>query len=197
MVEAWRFKTAIAIAAVLMTTVAASAARCCPFCSAPSLTMAEQLAQADAAVLVQWVGGMKATDKSAGETVYEIRQIVRNHKGELKVKDRVTLPRYRESKVGDLFLLVGSKGASIEWGSPLEVTETSFNYVAQAPSPEVPASKRLGYYVRFLEYPDQMIANDAYGEFANAPYADITQLSDKLPREQIRGRITNPQTPAT
>ncbi|MDA1165644.1 MAG: hypothetical protein O3B13_21315 [Planctomycetota bacterium] len=197
MVEAWRFKTAIAIAAVLMTTVAASAARCCPFCSAPSLTMAEQLAQADAAVLVQWVGGTKATDKSAGETVYEIRQIVRNHKGELKIEDRVTLPRYRESKVGDLFLLVGSKGASIEWGSPLEVTETSFNYVAQAPSPEVPVSKRLVYYVRFLEYPDQMIANDAYGEFANAPYADITQLSDKLPREKIRGWITNPQTPAT
>lgn len=197
MLKAWRFKVAVAITAVFMTTLAASAARCCPFCSAPSLTLAEQMAQADAAVLVQWVGGKKATDKSAGETVYEIRQIVRNHKNELKVEDRVTLPRYRESKVGDLFLLVGSKGVTIEWASPLEVTETSFNYVAQSPSPEVPVVKRLSYYVKFLEYPDPMISNDAYGEFANAPYADITQLSDKLPREKIRGWITNPQTPQT
>jgi hypothetical protein len=57
--------------------------------------------------------------------------------------------------------------------------------------------KRLDYYVKFLEYPDQMISNDAYGEFANAPYADITQLSDKLPREKIRGWITNKDTPQT
>ena len=197
MLKAWKFLAAITAVAFLMTTAAASAARSCPFCSAPSLTLAEQMAQADAAVLVQWVGGKKATDKTAGETVYEIRQIVRNHKNELKVEGRVTLPRYRESKVGDLFLLVGSKGTTIEWASPLEVTETSFNYVAQAPSPEVPMSKRLAYYVKFLEYPDQMISNDAYGEFANAPYADITQLSEKLPREKVRGWITNKETPAT
>ena len=197
MVNAWKLSAAITAVAFLMTTAAASAARCCPFCSAPSLTLAEQMAQADAAVLVQWVGGKKATDKTAGETVYQIKQIVRNHKNELKVEDKVTLPRYRESKVGDLFLLVGSKGTTIEWASPLEVTETSFNYVAQAPSPEVPTTKRLAYYVKFLEYPDQMIANDAYGEFANAPYADITQLADELPREKIRGWIVNKDTPAT
>jgi len=197
MINAWKLSAAVTAVAFLMTTAAASAARCCPFCSAPSLTLAEQMAQADAAVLVQWVGGKKATDKSAGETVYEIRQIVRNHKNELKVEDRITLPRYRESKVGDLFLLVGSKGVTIEWASPLEVTETSFNYVAQAPSPEAPTAKRLAYYVKFLEYPDQMISNDAYGEFANAPYADITQLAEKLPREKIRSWITNKDTPQT
>jgi hypothetical protein len=197
MIKAWKLSAAVTAMAFLMMTAGASAARCCPFCSAPSLTLAEQMAQADAAVLVQWVGGKKATDKSAGETVYEIRQIVRNHKNELKVEGRVTLPRYRESKVGDLFLLVGSKGATIEWASPLEVTETSFNYVAQAPSPETPTAKRLAYYVKFLEYPDQMISNDAYGEFANAPYADITQLAEKLPREKIRSWITNKDTPAT
>jgi hypothetical protein len=197
MINAWKLSAAVTAVAFLMTTAGASAARCCPFCSAPSLTLAEQMAQADAAVLVQWVGGKKATDKTAGETVYEIRQIVRNHKNELKVEGRVTLPRYRESKVGDLFLLVGSKGTTIEWASPLEVTETSFNYVAQAPYPEMPTVKRLEYYVKFLEYPDQMISNDAYGEFANAPYADITQLSEKLPREKIRGWIINKDTPAT
>ena len=197
MINAWKLSAAVTAVAFLMTTAGASAARCCPFCSAPSLTLAEQMAQADAAVLVQWVGGKKATDKTAGETVYQIKQIVRNHKNELKVDGKVTLPRYRESKVGDLFLLVGSKGTTIEWASPLEVTETSFNYVAQAPSPEAPTTKRLEYYVKFLEYPDQMISNDAYGEFANAPYADITQLADSLPREKIRGWITNKDTPAT
>ncbi len=186
-----------ALIATLTITMAVAPAMSCPFCSAPSLTLAEQLAQADAAVLVQWVEGKKPTEKSAGSTVYEIKQIVRNHKSTLKVSDRITLPRYRASKVGDLFMLMGSKGTAIEWGSPLEVSEASFNYIAQAPAPETPTAKRLAYYLKFLEYPDPLVANDSYGEFANAPYEDITQLADTMPREKIRKWATSPDTPAT
>ena len=186
-----------ALAATLTLSLAVAPVLSCPFCSAPSLTLAEQLAQADAAVLVQWADGTKPTETSAGTTVYEIKQIVRNHKDALKVGDRITLPRYRASKVGDLFMLMGSKGTAIEWGSPLEVSEASFNYIAQAPAPETPTAKRLAYYLKFLEYPDPLVANDAYGEFANAPYEDITQLSDTMPREKLRKWVTSPETPAT
>ncbi|MHC4875703.1 MAG: hypothetical protein ACYTGL_04340 [Planctomycetota bacterium] len=186
-----------ALIATLTITMAVAPAMSCPFCSAPSLTLAEQLAQADAAVLVQWADGTKPTEKSAGSTVYEIKQIVRNHKSTLKVGERITLPRYRASKIGDLFMLMGSKGTVIEWGSPLEVSEASFNYIALAPAPETPTAKRLAYYLKFLEYPDSLVANDAYGEFANAPYEDITQLADQMPREKIRKWATSPDTPAT
>ena len=186
-----------ALAGLLMLTVAVSPAMSCPFCSAPSLTLAEQISQADAVVLVQWVEGEKATEKTAGKTVYEIKQVTRNHKDSLKAGERITLPRYRASQVGDLFLLMGSKGVDVEWGSPLEVTETSFAYITQAPAPEVPTSKRLEYYVKFLEYSDQLMSNDAYGEFANAPYQDIVAVSEKLPREKVRQWIADPETPAT
>lgn len=185
----------VAVSSVLAMSLAVTPALSCPFCSAPSLTLAEQLAQADAAVLVQWVEGTKATETSAGSTVYEIKQIVRNHKGALKAGDRITLPRYRASQPGDLFMLMGSKGTTIEWGSPLEVSEASFNYIAQAPAPETPTVRRLAYYLRFLEYPDPLIANDAYGEFANAPYEDIAQLADEMPREKILKWATSPETP--
>jgi hypothetical protein len=110
---------------------------------------------------------------------------------------RITLARHRAGKPGDLFLLTGSRGTSIEWGSPLEVTETSFNYMVQAPSPEVPTRKRLEYFVRFLEFPDETVAGDAYGEFANSPYEEITPLTPKLPREKIREWVASPDTPAT
>jgi hypothetical protein len=192
-----RTATTFLLTAALSFATAVSTVQACPFCEAPSLTLSEQLAQADAAVLVQWVEGTKPTDKLAGSTVYEVKQIVRNHKDTVKVGDRITLRRYRASKVGDLFMLMGSKGVSIDWGSPLEVTETGFNYISQAPSPEVPTTKRLEYFVRFLEYPDQMIGTDAYGEFANAPYKDITALADKLPTEKIRKWVTSKDTPAT
>ena len=189
--------------AILATTVVAwlvsvaSAALCCPFCSAPSFTLAEQLAQSDAAVLVQWVAGKKPTGKTAGKTVYEIRRIIRSPKNTLKTGERVTLARYRAGKKGNLFMLMGTKGTIIEWGSPLEVSETSFNYIAQAPSPETAASKRLSYFLKFLEFPDQMMSNDAYAEFANAPYKDITALSKAMPREKLRKWVTSKDTPPT
>lgn len=180
--------------------VGAQLAEACPFCAAPSLTMAEQVAQSDATVLVIWSSGIKGTDDSAGSTTFEVKQVVRNFKDSVKVGEKITLPRYRAAKAGDLFMLMGTqteKGKSIEWGSPLEVTETSFNYIAQAPSPELPVAKRLEYYVKFLENPQDLIANDAYGEFANAPYEDITKLGDKLPRDKIRMWVTSTETPAT
>ncbi len=114
-------------------------------------------------------------------------RIVKAPKESVAKGDRVTLARYRAGKKGDLFLLMGTKsgrGNGIDWGSPTEITESSFNYVAQAPTPEVPVSKRLTYFVRFLEFPDQLISNDAYAEFANAPYKDIEAVASKLPHEK-------------
>jgi len=189
------FTTAVVLALTMAIAIPQTFA--CPSCEFPSLTLAESLAQTDAAILVQWASGKKPTEDSAGNTTYEVKQILRNYKGKLKVGDRVTLPRYRASKIGDLFVLMGSQQTTLEWGSPLEVTETAFNYISQAPSPEVPTVKRLEYYAKFLEYSDPMIANDAYGEFANSPYKDVAAVAEKIPREKVRKWVTSPDTPGT
>jgi hypothetical protein len=170
----------------------------CPFCSAPSQTMAEQVAQADGVCLVAWTGAVAATDQDPGKSTYEILQIVKAPKDSVAKGDRISLARYRAGKKGDLFLLMGTKsgrGNGIEWGSPTEIAEPAFNYVAQAPSPEVPVAKRLDYYLRFLEFPDQLVSNDAYAEFANAPYKDIAAVASKFPRAKIRAWLVSPQTP--
>lgn len=171
----------------------------CPFCSAPSLTLSEQLAQSDAAVLVQWASARPGDSESGdvGSTDYQILEVVNPGQTHLKRGDVVTLPRFRSGKEGDLFLLLGTQGTELEWGSPLEVTETSFNYIRQAPSPETPPTARLSYFVQFLEYPDPLISNDAYAEFANAPYKDIVPLAAELPREKIRQWVADPEVPPT
>jgi hypothetical protein len=185
----------------------------CPFCSAPSLTLSEQLAQADAAVLVEYVEGQKPAPASAetaggagsspakkrvdASTTYRIREVIHGPREILKKGDSITLARYRAGKKGDLFILTGTKGTTIEWSSPLEVTEASYKYIAEAPKPEEPAAKRLKYFLNFMEFPDQLVANDAYAEFSNAPYNDITAISDAMSRENVRKWITSPDTPAT
>jgi hypothetical protein len=223
----WKWLSGIAVA-VLGMLLLGTRAEACPFCSAPSLTLGEQVTQSDAVVLVKWVEGRKGKPvpgqvtfggdaESAGETetevvstggskdsdmagtTYEVVEILRNAKKPLKAGDRITLSRYRAAKPGDLFLLMGTQGTVIEWSSPLEITKAGYKYIAEAPAtePAVPTSKRLEYYMNFLEHTDELVANDAYGEFAKAPYEDITPLAKVLPREKIRKWVANPDTPQT
>ena len=195
------FVCSLAALALLAPTPAGA----CPFCSAPSLTLSEQYAKADAAILGQWISGEMATREKLGSTTYEIVQVARtpfkageNGKAIEKGK-QITLERYRAGKKGDLTLLLGSrsKGDSIEWGSPLDVSAASYNYIVEGPSQETKPEQRLAYYLKYLENPDRMIADDAYAEFANAPYKNIVPLAKQFPRESLRKWLTSPDVPIT
>jgi hypothetical protein len=223
-------------------------AEACPFCSAPSLTLSEQLAQSDAIVLVQWTEATQGKEDRPGSTAFEVVQVVKvptkraekpsdepaadaqtsansqasralaafspeqakdnvpasksdeadAAKYKLAKGDKITLTQYRSGKKGNLFLLTGLRGVDgIEWNSPMEVTETSFNYIVQAPSPETAKAKRLTYFMKFLEYPDEMISNDAYSEFAGAAYSDLVPLADQMPRDKLRQWIVSDDTSVT
>jgi hypothetical protein len=186
------------LATGLMLT-AATAALACPFCT-PLQTLATQVAQADSVCLVRLVAGKPATDQHVGSSTYEVLQILKTPPGIVTKGDRIKVPQFRPGKAGDLFLMMGAKPSqesNIQWNSPTEASELAFSYVAQAPPPDVPIQKRLNYFVRFLEAPDQLVANDAYGELANAPYKDIAAVASLLPRDKIRGWLTDPKTPLT
>lgn len=172
-------------------------ANACPFCSAPTLTLTEQFAKADAVLLVDWAGGEKPDKEKLGSTKFEILQVLRDPTKKFEKGKAINVDRYRAGKKGDLSLLLGTKGDTIEWGNPLDVTETSFNYIQQAPSPESPAQARLAYFLKFLEFPDQTISNDAYAEFANAPYKDIVPLAKQMPRDKLREWVASKDVPAT
>jgi hypothetical protein len=192
-------KRSIALSFIMMLavflTVASTSIAACPFCPSVSITLAEEVAQADAVVLVQWVRGTKPTESSKGNTTFEIKQIHQNFKNRFAPGDKLVLPRFYSGLVGNLFLLFGEKVLVIDWCRPIEISELSFNYMAQSPSPEIPTVKRLQYFAKFLEYPDELIANDAFSEFANASYEDVTAIADKIPADKIRKWLQSDNTP--
>ncbi len=168
----------------------------CPFCEAPSLTLAEQVQSSDAAVLVQWVKG-EPSDLEAGfpgSTEYEIVDIMHDASGTLEKLAPLQVRRYRAAQPGDLFLLLGVQTTTLEWMPPMEVTETGYQYVRQAPSREIATGDRLKYFARFLEYPDPMIAQDAWSEFANAPYEEIVPIASELDAEKVRSWVMSDET---
>lgn len=181
------------LAAVTLVLFASIKADCCPFCSAPSLTLSEQVAQSDAVVLVKWTGGQQGSLSAPGSTDFEVVDVAFQREGLKLAKGRkIVLERYRVAKPGDEFLLFGTKvEEAIEWGSPLEVSKTAYEYIRSAPKPTPNSPDRLKYFVKYLETEDKMIADDAFGEFANASYADVARLAADLPREKLRTWLTS------
>jgi len=150
-------------------------------------------------VLVTWVSGETPSKDKLGSTTYEVVQVAHSPAKSVEKGKKITLDRYRAGKQGDLALLLGSRARadSLEWGSPLEVTKQSYGYMVDAPPADAKPEKRLAYYLKFLENPDRMIADDAYAEFANAPYKDILPLAKQFPRESLRKWLVSPDIPAT
>lgn len=216
----------------IFVVASAREAAACPYCPDPSITLSEQLASSDVAVLVQWVSAKKPTDEkvstldafdeftrsavddgaadagdaedtaaspsdAVGSTTYEVLRVARGDSEVVKKGDRITIVRHRPGKPGDLFLLLGTKGIVVEWSTPVEITETGFNYLVQAPPLETPAEKRLEYFIKFLEYPDPLVANDAFQEFGNSSYTDVVPLAEKLSPDEISGWITSEDTTPT
>lgn len=180
--------------AALLTAATAASADACPFCKAVSLTMSEQMDQKEVVVLTQWVEGEKPTAELAGNTTFEVIEVTKAGKLAVEKKAKITVTPYQAGQPGDMFLLMGSQNSErTDWSSPpIEVTETSYQYIKQSPSLETSKTERLAYFMKFLEFPDTLVANDAYSEFAIAAYEDLVPLAPQMPRERLRKWISNP-----
>jgi len=180
-------RTILLAVALLSLTATASA---CPFCPAPQVTLSERVSQSNAVALGQWISATRKTKEKPASTTFQIVHLAANPGKLLQPGNRVTLARYRAAQAGDLFLLLGHRKTIIEWDDPLAVTETGYQYVIQAPPQE--SRDRIGYFLKFLEYPDETIAADAFNELASADYKQIAALADKLPRDKLRKWLADP-----
>lgn len=199
-----------------MTVLSASAAEAfCPGC-VPTVneTYAEIVARCDIVLLAQWVGAKPLEGDNPAYTEFQIAVVGKQRfagnetdgkngktaaAATFKPKQKLRLSQYLTANPGDLYLLLGTRNTTgtIDWEPPTEITETGYYYVMQAPSPELPKSKRLAYYLKFLETSNKFIADDAYNEFALAAFDDVIPLVDKLPLDKLRKWLADPKTPRT
>lgn len=193
----FEFLLLILLSAVACFT-APDSASACPICGVPTVTLPERLALADVALLVEWVSARAAEGKQPESSTYEIIQVQRDALDKYRPGERVTVEQLVQGKPGNLYLLLGRKDdkLGVKWEpAPLPVSETSYQYIIQAPSPETAAAERLPYFIKFLEFPDREIANDAFAQFVNAPTKDIAAVAAKLPRDKIRRWLADDKTP--
>ena len=188
----------LAILVGLSSTAAASSL--CPFCDAPSLTMSEQVGQSQHLMLARWIGGEKPTNETAGTAVFRIVDVARSEDDLFQPEMELELPQYIVGKEELFYVLMGPGTRLVDWHVPAPATKSAWEYVSHLPPLETEADRqieRLAFFLDYLQHPELMVSNDAYAEFAAAPYEIITPLKDRMPREDIRKWLLDPTTPVT
>jgi len=181
----------------------------CPFCSAASQTLSEELAAAEAAVIVKLVkaapaitpnaadpAGLGATDPDTGMAQFQIEEVLH---GEDKLGDlkQIEVVYFGENEANKSFLISGLAGQPVDWTTPLPLSPRAVAYVKQLGQLPEQGLDRLGFFLQYLEDEDPLLAQDAYDEFARAPYREINAMADRLDRNRLRGWIKNPDVGPT
>lgn len=201
-------KRPLFLTATLILTLSAHRAEAwCPFCEAPSQTLAEQIDQSAHLLLGKWVGGEKPTNESPGTSTFRILKVAKSRGNmftafnpENPDGNLLELPQYIAGKEEGLYILMGPEDKLVNWHVPRAATESSWKYLSNLPAPvtdEQQQIERLAYFLDYLEHPEINVANDAYSEFAMAPYETIKKLRDRMPREKICKWVMDPETPVT
>jgi len=194
-----RIMQVVSIAAIGLVLVIDESARACPFCSATSQTFSEELSTMDVAVIAKLVKVPPASTKAGDEIQKATFEVVSLIKGEglIKTGEKLETLYFGDGTVGKTFLVMGISPPKIMWSTPLPLSERGIKYLNQVMKLPKEGPERLVFFQNYLEDDDEMLARDAYDEFARAPYGQVKAIKDKMNHEQVVAWIKNSDIPAS
>lgn len=176
-------------------------AAACPFCSSVSQTFTEEIKSMDAVVIAKLVEPPSVEtlqdNASAPKAKFQIVQVIRG--GDLiRSQDKlIETVYYGREKVGKRFLLMAVDPPRLMWSTPLTLSDRAEEYVAKIVDLPEKGVSRVKFFLNYLEDKDEMLARDAYDEFAKAPYEDVKAIKDEMDRGQLIDWIKDPNIPAS
>ncbi len=186
-------RTALRAALLLALVIGASLrpALACPFCTAQKPTLCQQ--QAAAAVTAVGDGDAIGPER---RTPVKLHRVLAGA-DDLSGATRLTIPLDVDAKPGALLLLFGTRAgdAKLDWHA-VGVDEVSYAYFARAPRLQTVTEERLAYFAPLLENSNPLVAEDAYLEFAHAPFEQVAAAAELLPMQRIVGWLGDPNIPA-
>ncbi|QDU94156.1 hypothetical protein [Lignipirellula cremea] len=188
---------------LLGAAFSAGSAWACPFCAAQSQTFAQEMASSDIFALVKLREAPPKYDPDSADlakTPFLIDQVLKGaeHLPPLGDQKERVLPLlfFGEGQIGDTFLVTGVDPPKLLWSTPMKVTPAIEKYLLALDSLPTEGPARMAHFYPYLEHPDEVLARDAYDEFALAPYSDLIGIREQLNHEQVVGWIKTPEIPS-
>ncbi len=163
----------------------------CPFCSAVSQTLRQEMKSMDAVVLAEVAG----SGESETDAEFKVLEVLKGDT-HIKVGQSIRAAYFGTAPKGSKFLIMGVDPPELLWSSPLPVSAKAIEYIKEIGKLPDAQNKQLAFYLQYLENPESTLARDAYDEFAQAPYAEVVSLKDKLDRAQLLKWIQDADMPA-
>lgn len=139
---------------------------------------------------------VEGDDNAVPRAKFEITRLL---KGEsiAKPKEIIETLYFGDAKPGKMFLVMGIDPPKVMWSTPLPLTERAQDYLAQVITLPKDGAKRYHFFQDYLEDEDEMLARDAYDEFAKASYDTVKSLKAEMKHDQLVEWIKNPNIPAS
>jgi hypothetical protein len=201
--------------------LSASASHACPFCTATAQTFTEEMDSMDVVCIVKLIHVPVADPNSndLAKAKFEIVEIIKGGEREaaktrdpsnpdqavgspqrepaVKIGDKIDTIYFGDGKVGSNFLIMGIDPPRIMWSTPLILSSRAHSYLNKLPSLPKDGLERYHFFQSFLEDQDEMLARDAFDEFAKADYTKIKSMKENMNHDQIVAWIQNQEIPAS
>jgi len=184
----------IRFSALIILVASGLIAAACPFCSVESQTLSEETQAADAVVLAKLlkeapptndeVSEAATTDPNSGTAIFEVVEVLRGQE-KLDGAKEINVVYFGEPDRERVFLVVGLGSDQVDWTTPLPLSPAAVDYVRKLPSVPQSGADRVAYFQDYLEHVDPLLAQDAYDEFARAPYADVQALGPRMKHDKL------------
>ncbi|QDT61261.1 hypothetical protein SV7mr_37950 [Stieleria bergensis] len=186
----------------------------CPFCTSVPRTLSDDFDDAAVALLAKSQGLHQAADGSShlqlsvlavvkgGESFTQ--KVLRlpaasvsatSPQDESDPADADQLSDAGEVRNGDIVWLLGFGDQQIQWDQPLVISAAGQAYLTGLKRLPEAGVKRLEYFLPYLKHSEELIARDAYNEFADASLESIAGLSDQMDRQWVIASLRNPDVP--
>ncbi|WP_286764571.1 MULTISPECIES: hypothetical protein [Rhodopirellula] len=177
---------------VLGTLMAGPIASACPFCSAVSQTLRQEMEVMDAVVVATALQSDLTRNADTGQIKMRIETVLKG--GELvEAGQEVTAVYFGDVAKGRRFMLSGVDPRDMQW-SCLPLTPKSEKYLEKITQlADKEPSERLLFYYEYLQDEDSMLSRDAYDEFASTPYDEIKKIESALDHDTLVTWIQDPK----
>ncbi len=182
------------LAALAIVLLGAALAAACPFCAVESQTLSEETEAADAVVLAKLIAeappdsdrveGPASTDPDSGMATFEIIEVLRGQE-RLEGEKELKAVYFGDADRERIFLIMGLGLDGLDWTTPLPLSPEAVDYVRQLSGVPASGADRLAFFQEYFEHPEPLLAQDAYDEFARAPYADVQALGPRMHHDQL------------
>lgn len=187
----------------------------CPFCTSVPRTLSDDLEDAVVALLAKSQGFVRADDgtnhlrlsvltviKGGGALTQKTLSIPEpSVTAELPQVDPNSSDNPDQGAVandvrnGDIVWLLGFGDEQIQWDQPLVVTAAGQAYLSGLKRLPEAGVKRLEYFLPYLKHSEELIARDAYNEFAEATLEAIAGLENQIDRPWVIASLRDPDVP--